>query len=225
MGKPRGRYAQSRKFKGQALATARQLFGVKHGKFETKEQRADIAAILRLSDNERMRVLSTQCMNWLYRGTSVAMLAEKLGLNYHDLSKEIRAIKTSEGYMRAAQHLPDIMEQTAIDALGGDEACKACEGSGEVVDKGAPPPAEGAAPTMKKCPKCNGDGSVYVKGDMDSKKLMFETFQLTGGGRAPIVNLDLRRVQGGEELGDLAASVSPILEGKTVPPEGGATSS
>ncbi len=50
-------------------------------------------------------------------------------------------------------------------------------------------------------------------GDIDRLKLIFDTFGLTGKGGGVNVNLDLRKTDVPESLGDLAQSLGPILEG------------
>ena len=57
-------------------------------------------------------------------------LAENLGLNYHMISTEYRELKRSEGFIRAASHLPDLMEQAALDARSEWADCRACQGIG-----------------------------------------------------------------------------------------------
>lgn len=204
-----------RRFRGQALATARQLFGVPWGKMERKEDRESVALVLRLSPNPRMQMLASQALDPLFKHTSFAKLAENLGLNYHSLSTEFKEIKRSEGFIRAAQHLPEIMEQVALDSKSTWQKCRTCEGTGEAMEgKG-----DDARPVV--CAKCNGKGQVYVLGDVDRLKLTLEMFQLTGKGGGLNVNLDLRQPPAANEsMSALSESIAPILDGTVVSGQG-----
>ena len=94
------------------------------------------------------------------------------------------------------------MQQVADDSLHRWEECARCNGTGKrdskdgIVDCGCV------------------DGKVFVQASTENIKLMFDTFGLTGkAGGGVNVNLDLRKTDGHESLGDLAASLGPILEG------------
>ena len=207
------RYTKA-KFRGQANSTALQLFGVPT-RMESKEDRESIALVLRLSANPRMRKVAEMALLPEFRSTSFAKLAENEGLNFHSISSEYKEIKRSEGFIRAAQHLPDLMEQTAVDAKSKWETCRTCKGTGHVTDK------EGGQITCSKCETSGQPGKVYVLGDADRLKLIFETFGLTGKGGGLNVNLDLRRPpEPHESMSALSESIAPILEGTLVPEKG-----
>src|SRR6266704_1762692 len=219
-----------RKFKGQAHRTALQLFGLTGQKvMESKEDREHMALVLRMSHDARMKALAAQALDPLHVHTSFAKLAENLGLNYHMISTEYRELKRSEGFIRAASHLPDLMEQAAIDSRSEWQDCRNCKGIGKVDAVVPCAPCEGAKGNadcekchgkgkygeVVDCGVCQGKGLVYVLGDIDRLKLIFDTFGLTGKGGGVNVNLDLRKTDVPESLGDLAESLGPILEGGT----------
>lgn len=184
-----------------------QLFGLPAGRSkETPEQREHMALALSLSHDQRMRDLASDLIRSDpdHMRTSLATLAEKHKLNYHMISEEYRQIKKSEGYIRMAQHLPDIMEQTARKAKDEWADCASCGGLGKVDGKGG----------VKDCTTCAGKGLVLVAGSVDHLKLVFDTFGLTGKSTGVNVNLDMRKIDPHESLGDLAGSLSTIIEGQ-----------
>jgi len=168
--------------------------------------------------------LARQALDPVWKQTSFGVLAEKNKLNYHMVSAEYKAIMKSEGYIRQAAHLPELMEQSAIDAKSKWEECGTCDGAGDVPDNDAFTiakaeardnglPAPVVAP-RKRCKACKGTGKVYVEGNIDKLKMVFETHGLIGKGGGLNVNLDLRNPPvAPESMSDLAASVAPIIEG------------
>lgn len=223
MGKRPGR----RKVRGQARANALALFGLASGKMERASDREQMALVLRHSADDRMRAIARDALDPLWRQKSFAAIVEMRQANYHDVSEEYRKILRQEGLMRAANHLPDLMEQTAIDARSRDERCKACKGKGTVLDQKSM--AAGKKEALARgeeftdeiwveCGTCSGGGTVHVLGDTDRLKMMFDTFGLTGKERGLNVNLDLRNTRSDEDLTTLAASIAPVLEGEIAPP-------
>ena len=220
-----------RKVKGQARQTAMQLFGVpgKNCKMETPEQRAEVAEILAFSPDPKIRELVRQCRMPELRQTSFASLAESLGLNFYMIADEIKLIQRSEGFIRMARHLPEIMEQTAVDAKSQWCDCSVCGGIGKVDVSVLCEPCggkkgnteceqchgKGKYGEIQDCLSCKGKGLVYIMGDAERLKLVFETFGLSGKGGGVNVNLDLRKPpESHEGLHDLAQSLGPILEGE-----------
>jgi hypothetical protein len=204
-GNPRMRY------RGSAKATAMSLFAVARGrKMETPEQRETIALVFRLSDKPAIQALARDAMDPLFKRTSFAALAERNALNIHMLSDEFKAIMRSDGLMRAAQHLPEIIEQVAVDAKSRDQACKVCNGTGMIE-------STIGKKKSRECVVCEGRGTKYVLGDIDRLKLLFETFGLSGKGGGLNVNLDLRKLPDNETMSDLSASIAPLLEGSVKP--------
>jgi len=183
-----------------------------------------MALVLAQSSDERMRRLASEAMLPELKQSSFAKLAERLGLNFHMISEEYRALKRSEGYIAAAKHLPELMEQAAVDAKSKWETCETCDGETTVPDaemfeelkrrakKAGDDPREVECP-IKTCPRCKGEGKVYVLGDVDRLKMIFDTFGLTGKSGGVNVNLDLRKTDPHESMADLSASIAPILEG------------
>ena len=198
----------NRKVKGQAKRTARLLFGTTGARvMETAEEREHMALVLGRSADARVQHLVTDLLSNDPDSirTSLAVLAERHGLNFHSISDEYTRLRKAEGFIRAAHHIPEIMEQVATDAKNRWEECPACKGLGEIDSKDG----------IVKCPARGCvDGRVYVQASVDHLKLMFDTFGLTGkSGGGVNVNLDLRDTGRSESLGELAQSLGPILEG------------
>lgn len=236
------KYRPERRSKGQARRNAKLLFGAKTGsKMETKESRQNLALVLRLSQHDRFRALANMALSPIHEKTAFTTLMEKLQITYHDISTEYKALQTSIGMIRAADHLPDLMEQTATDAKHREVECVHCKGKGEVkvfdytaIDKAraalaeniglgreSDPEVELLAKGRATCAKCRGKGSVEVKGDLDKLRVLFDTFGLTskGGGLALNVGVNVNNAPQ-QTLGELSRDVAPILEG-TVVREGG----
>ena len=92
------------------------------------------------------------------------------GLSTAELTQFYNNSKKQEGIIRMSQKLPDIMEETAEDALSSLVPCERCGGEGGVKDK--------------PCKSCKGAGFIKVKGDLDNRKLVLEMAGLIGK-RAP----------------------------------------
>lgn len=233
------KYRPERRSKGQARRNALMLFGAKPGsKMETREARQNLALILRLSQHDRFKALANMALSPIYEKTAFTTLMEKLQITYHDLSTEYKALQTSVGMIRAAEHIPDIMAQTAVDAKHRQVECVHCKGKGQIkvydyalVDKAratlaeniglereSDPEVELLAKGRAICTKCRGKGEIEVKGDLDKLKVIFETFGLTakGGGLALNVGFNATVNVPQQTLGELAKDVSPIMEGTLV---------
>lgn len=237
------KYRPERRSKGQARRNALMLFGAKRGsKMETKEARQNMALILRLSQHDRFRALANMALSPIHEKTAFTTLMEKLQISYHDISQEYKALQTSIGMIRAADHLPDLMEQTAQDARHKEVECVHCKGKGQTkvfdydkiakaqaalaenigLSRESDPEVELLAKGRATCVKCHGKGTVEVRGEIDKLKTLFETFGLTakGGGLALNVGFNATVNVPQQTLGELSRDVAPILEGSVVREEG-----
>lgn len=237
------KYRPERRSKGQARRNAMVLFGNKPGsKMETKEARQNLALILRLSQHDRFRALANMALSPIYEKTAFTTLMEKLQITYHDLSTEYKALQTSVGMIRAADHIPDIMEQTAEDAKHRDIECVHCKGKGQTkvydykkidearallaenigLQRESDPAVELLAQGKQTCAKCGGKGTVTLKGDIEKLKVIFDTFGLTakGGGLALNVGFNATVNVPQQTLGELSKDVAPIMEGTIIREDG-----
>lgn len=236
------KYRPERRSKGQAKRNALMLFGNKYGqKMESKDVRQNMALIMRLSQHDRFRALANMALSPIHEKTAFTTLMEKLQISYHDLSTEYKAIQTSVGMIRAADHIPDLLEQTAVDARHKEVECVHCKGKGQVkvfdyvaIDKAraliaenvgmereTDPEVELLAKGRATCKPCRGAGKVEVRGDIDKLRTIFDTFGLTakGGGLALNVGFNATVNVPQQTLGELSRDVAPIMEGTVV--EGG----
>ncbi len=117
-------------------------------------------------DNAKAVQLLILLSNPLFNKATLGKLAVMSGLSTAELTLFLNSAKKQEGIVRMSQKLPDIMEETAIDALPTDEPCVRCDGTGQ-LKKGP-------------CPHCRSTGSIRVKGDLDNRKLVLEMAGLIG---------------------------------------------
>src|SRR5258708_4880856 len=154
--------------------TAMKLFGSK-GKMERPEQREEMSLVLRMSSDPRFQELAKRAMNKIVYGQrSFAWIAEDLGLTYPVIAKEYSELQKAQGFIRAAEHLPDLMEQVMVDAKSITAECSECSGTGQVLDTTDP------EAVSKRCEECQSEGEHYVPGDINRVKLALEPFQIVG---------------------------------------------
>ncbi|KKL67251.1 hypothetical protein LCGC14_2136860 [marine sediment metagenome] len=139
---------------------------------------------------------------------TLGKLSVMSGLSTAELTLFLNNSRKQEGIVRMSQKLPDIMEETAEDALSSFVGCERCGGEGQVKDK--------------PCKSCRGAGVVKVKGDMENRKLVFETMGLAGR-RAPgqAIQINVGGSQSLETRVGLAQQLlaEPSVEGEVVSAE------
>lgn len=211
---------------GRPNTIARALFGVPWGRMEPRDRREEVALVLRLSDSERMRFLAQRALDPAFDRTSFATLCGQFNVTYKQVADAYKIIKHSEGLLRASDHLPDLMEQVAVDAKSRSERCLPCNGTGKVLDTVADAKAKKEAeereeehePITRTCVACKGEGKVYIPGEVERLKLVFDMIEPRV--RAGVnVNLDLRDTGKSEKLEELAGSVAGIVNGAVVDAE------
>lgn len=187
---------------GRPNTIARALFGVPWGRMEPRDRREEVALVLRLSDSERMRFLAQRALDPAFDRTSFATLCGQFNVTYKQVADAYKIIKHSEGLLRASDHLPDLMEQVAVDAKSKTMKCFPCNGTGTISDG-------------KPCKDCKGTGTQYIPGEVERLKLVFDMIEPRV--RAGVnVNLDLRDTGKSEKLEELAGSVAGIVNGVVV---------
>ena len=99
-----------------------------------------------------------------YEALSFGQLCSRAGLSGGEVLRLICQRQLADGMIRMAHHLPDIMENTALAAMGRNEPCPQCQGQGIFGEA--------------RCFRCEGCGHVRVPGDLRTIRLVFEMFGL-----------------------------------------------
>jgi hypothetical protein len=159
-----------------------------------------LSALAAASSDQRARTLFEMMLDPAFRTHSLPKLAKDVGLRYTDVLKLVRDYKLDQGLLAMASHLPQVMEDVAIDAKSKMVKCPACKGDGRIVvteqiedpesEKKrvivVPKLDENGAVVTEHCFTCDGEGKLRQTGDSDARKLLFESMKLTGQ-RAPLV--------------------------------------
>ncbi len=95
---------------------------------------------------------------------------QKAEVSHTDLVDLYADYNVQLGRIRAAEHLPQVMEDVAIDAKSRMEMCPRCDGNGWVVKD----------EDRTTCPLCKGGLEIRVSGDDKARALLFEQQGLTG---------------------------------------------
>lgn len=158
----------------------------------------EIMDALAFAGDERAMALLSMWCDPAYRNYSPAKLCEKVGLKARDLLYLLRQASLGEAMIRTARYLPQIMEETATDALSREDLCYQCEGSGVVGED------------KRRCPVCFGKGSVRIPGDHKARQHVLRVAGLLGGRRASMqqqVNVNFAAVAPMESFMRLAGRI------------------
>jgi len=115
---------------------------------------------LEASDDQRALTLMGMLLDPAYGKYTLAKLCERVGLRCLDLFDVFRRFNLSKGLLAMSAHLPQVMEDVAIDSLSRVETCAMCFGRGQV--------------DSRLCHKCSGAGTIRICGDAAARKLFFE---------------------------------------------------
>jgi hypothetical protein len=129
---------------------------------ESGAGRENIADCLVATGNPRATRLLDMMLDPAYEALSFGQLCSRAGLSGGEVLRLICQRQLAEGMIRACYHLPDIMENLALDAMGRNEPCATCCGEGIL----------GTA----SCRRCGGSGSLRFPGDMRRIRLALEMF-------------------------------------------------
>ena len=133
----------------------------------------EISPTLTHSGDPRAQRLAETLLDPAYRHHSFGRLCERAGLSGREVVDLFRKYKIDEGIVRMSKHVPDVLEDTAIDAKSRMECCRRCDGLGSV------PLTE---KEDRECPVCYGSGQVRLPGDKNARELLFRANELTGKG-------------------------------------------
>lgn len=180
-------------------------------RMEKNIKRDELASALshHTEDNKSVSALVDRLLDPEYANVSLGTLCQRSGLSLHQLMDFFRKTKLDEGLIRAFKHVPDMLEDTAKDALRTEESCWKCQGDGEIPVVGDDEDDEGEE-SKSPCPECKGKGSIVVPGNTDARKLMFETAGLTGK-RGPLIAQQFNLGTGVDSQEDVMKSVHKLM--------------
>ena len=173
---------------------------------EKRMKRDEIAGILQphAVENPRISGLINLLLDPDYRKVSLGKLCEKMGISTHEVVDHFRKTKLDQALLGMYDHVPEILEDTAIDAKSVERTCWKCFGEGEVKkDKD----------TLVICPECAGSKRLRKPGDSDARKLVFETAGLAGK-RGPSTAIQLNVAGGGVTIEDVSKKTEEVLSGE-----------
>lgn len=160
-------------------------------RLDTLVARPELVGLLETSDDPRYQKLAALLLDPIHRGKTLATIARKVDIGYPDLLRFITSARLAEGVLQMSAHVPQVLEDVAIDAKSRIVTCPACEGKKVIAvkrnseaDEDGGPDGE---PTVKQCPTCEGTGKLRKLGDADARSLVFETFGLTGKGKGGVI--------------------------------------
>lgn len=147
---------------------------------------ASFQMILGESEDEKLQTFLILMHDPAYARYGFSTLARKCRLTLQRLQEVYTDGMRHLGLLRMASHLPQVMEDVAIDAENTLTTCPRCDGL-MVTPFGE----NGTRP----CPQCEGTGKVKHMGDKHARDLMFETAKLTGQ-KGPL--LAIQQIFGGD---------------------------
>ncbi len=132
-------------------------------RYETTVGRDKMLEVLDWSADQRAVALAAMLCDPAYRRFSFAKLCQRVGLRHVDVLDLFRRHQLDLAILRVSCRLPDVMRQTADDALSRMEDCRVCDGAGEIP----------VGKKMKLCRACKGRGEIYTKGDLACQKIIW----------------------------------------------------
>ena len=176
-------------------------------RLEASVPREQMATILETSGDTRAAelcrlLLSPEPLN---RRCSLPELARRAGMSYADVLRAVTVYRVDEGLLRMSAHVPEVLEDVAVDAKSKLVVCPECKGDGFRAKEVIPAPdhsedgdgEDGAQDSLHDsvvavpCFVCDGTGKLRKAGDTDARKLMFETLGLTNKSRGSFVNVNV----------------------------------
>ena len=134
-----------------------------------------------LSDNDKYATFLRALHDPNYSRCSFPKLLRKFNISLHEAQCLYTDHMRHLGLLRMSNHLPQIMEDVAVDALSHMQACPRCDGE-KVVES-----MRGDRKIRRMCPGCKGSGEVRVIGDKHARELVFESMKLIRQREGPLV--------------------------------------
>jgi len=208
-----GRYKRSKKAKkydGRAYSknavVAREKVREALDAFYKEVKLPELKQALEVSNDPRYNMLLAAINNPRLNGCSFAELCRKCRMSIQDVVDVWRNHLKSQGLVRMMGHMPDIMEDVAIDSKSKYVTCNDCQGKGVLYGR------EVNKIKDPICPACHGDGTIRLLGDKDARLLAFETVGLKKGGGVGFVNVVNVNKGGVPSIEDQVANVDKIFD-------------
>lgn len=157
---------------------------------------------------------------------SFTTMARNAGLTLAEIVDLVRNYEITMGMLRAARHVPDVLEDIAEDSRTRLVICPSCGGAKEAYDVGddetreiiESDPELAAIIGKATCTTCNGVGYLRQLGSTEARKLLLETVGLLKRGGPAIVSVQ-KNTQinnygpgGSERPEDIATRVQRIID-------------
>lgn len=166
----------------------------------------ELKQALEVSNDPRYNMLLAAINNPRFNSCSFAELCRKCRMSIQDVVEVWRNHLKTQGIVKMMGHMPEIMEDVAVDSKSKVVVCDMCQGEGRLHDKKVNNIEDPI------CPECHGDGKVRLLGDKDARLLAFETVGLKkGGGILVGVNIDNRK-GGVPAMEDQISNVEKIFD-------------
>lgn len=186
------------------------------------------------SHDERFQVLFRMFLDPANK-SSLPVLAKQVGLTYPQVLKAITQHRIDQGLLRMSEHVPQVLEDVAIDAQSRTVTCPTCRGKVRIDGLSVTPVTEtytdpqtkvrtvrqklddNGCPEWELCLTCDGSGTLRKIGDPDARKLLFDTLKLTGQ-KGPLVAQQFN-MPGGTAPDEAVETVSQVLDAVPMPKE------
>lgn len=139
-----------------------------------------------------------------YADTPLHLVARRAGIPLSKLKEHFVSYQMTEGTLRAYNHLPKIMEDTAIAATEREIECRSCTGTGIVIH----PEDQESVP----CRACDGLGKQLILPDPAARALMFDTAGLTKKGAGIVINNNNAQFASPTSFEDLMRESSRMID-------------
>jgi hypothetical protein len=183
----RGKSSKAKKYDGRTFSknavVSRQKVREALDSFYKEVKLPELKQALSISNDPRYNMLLAAINNPRFNGCSFAELCRKCRMSIQDVVEVWRNHLKTQGIVRMMGHMPDLMEDVAVDGKSKVVTCDLCQGKGRLTGQ------EVNKIKDPICPSCHGDGSIRINGDKDARLLAFETVGLRKSGGINNVNV------------------------------------